>query len=207
MYYESGKLDVRKLDCIKIDKYNIRLAAKYISTKQTYPGDSYRFVVYNYLKGKDLPDYNSVREIHRIKDGVIFSTDFFLEKKMYLSVKGMNYEYSDIVENNSDLLPLKNLPKTIEAYKKEKLQYTIHVDYDHYGLVKEYRKNNSKENKCKYTIDENGNGAMVTTTYPLFLEKFDLRYNEMIGEIYVSETITLTDEYYTYIRELKFPEA
>lgn len=205
--YESGQLVVQRLNCIKQDKYRIRLTDYFITTKHVYPNDAFTFVVYNYLKGKNLPDYNSVREIHKIKDGVIFSTDLFLEKKMYLTVKGMNYEYSDIVDFNSDLIHLKNLPKTIEAYKKEKLQYTINVDYDHYGLVKEYKKNDSEINKCKYTIEENGCGALVTTTYPLFLEKFDLKFNEMIGDAYVSETMTLTDEYYTYIREIKYPET
>lgn len=205
--YERGSLDVVRTNCIKEDKYRVKLTDEFITTRHRYP-ESLTVTVYNWLRDEHkLPDYNSVREIHKIKRGIIFSTDLFMEKRMYLTVKNKHYIYSNLIDIDSDILHLKNLPTLVEEYdNKDNLLSSIKLSYDQYGIVTEYSKN-GEENKAKYIKTEYFDSTSITSYYPLFLEKFELCNNEFIGMIYAKESITITDELYTYTRELLFPEG
>jgi hypothetical protein len=206
--YESGKLEVVHTECIQEDKYKIRLTDDFTVTKHKYP-EEFEAVVYNYLPGKRLPDYNSKREIHRIKNGIIFSTDYFLEEKMFLSVKNKRYEFHDFQgSHDSDIIFLKEQPKFVEAYEKDKLLYTLTIGYDEYGIVKEIFKNDEKENRAVHKVETNYLGDVsVESTYFLFLDKFDISRNELIDQIIVKEKVTITEENYIYTRELLIPEV
>ena len=207
--FDSAKTpDISTTECISEGKYKIRLTDAFTVNKHRYPGE-FIAIVYNVVGPNRTPNYNSIREIHKIKNNILFSADYFLEKKMFLTVKNKHYEFHDIQDSSdSDIIFLKEQPKIVEAYERDKLLYTLTIGYDEYGLVKEIFKNDEKENRVVYKTETNYLGGIsAESTYFLFLDKFDISRNNLIDQVIVKEKVTITDENYIYTRELLIPEV
>ena len=209
--YESAKApEILCTACIEEGKYKIRLTDKFTVNRRRYP-EEFIATVYDNVPGnreKRIPNYNSIREIHRIKNNILFSEDNFLEKSMFLTVNNKNYEFHNIEEGNSDIIYLKNRPKTVEAYERQKLLYTLHVNYDEYGLVKEIFRDDETDNRAIYNKESNYLGdESIESTYYLFLDKFDILRNSLIDKVLVKEKIVNNNDRYIYTRELLIPEV
>jgi len=206
--YDSARTpDISTIDCISEGKYKIRLTDKFTVNKRRYPSE-FIATVYNVTGPNRVTNYNSIREIHKIKNNILFSTDYFLEKKMFLTVKNKHYDFHDLRDGGDDIIFLKEQPKIVEAYEKEKLLYTLTINYDEYGLVKEIYKDNDTENRALYKAETNYIGDVsIESTYFLFLDKFDISRNELIDKAIVKEKLIITSDNYIYTRELLIPEV
>jgi hypothetical protein len=206
-YDSAGAPDISTTDCISEGKYKIRLSGVFTVNKRRYPSE-FIATVYNVTGPNRVTNYNSIREIHKIKNNILFSTDYFLEKKMFLTVKNKHYDFHDLRDGCDDIIFLKEQPKIVEAYEKEKLLYTLTINYDEYGLVKEIYKDNDTENRALYKAETNYIGDVsIESTYFLFLDKFDISRNELIDKAIVKEKLTITSDNYIYTRELLIPEV
>lgn len=205
--YESAKApDISQTSYISEGKYKIRLTDEFYVNKRRYP-EEFIAIVYDNIRSK-VPNYNSIREIHRIKNNILLSEDYFMEKNMFLTVNNKHYEFHNIEEGDSDIIYLKDRPKTVEAYEKHKLLYTLHINYDEYGLVKEIFRDDETDNRAIYIKESNYLGDVsAESTYYLFLDKFDILRNSLIDKVLVKEKVMNNSDRYIYTRELLIPEV